>query len=171
MWACCMPSLRELWRLRDSWSGHWCLGGDFNEVMEPTDRNCGGSLSRNMLTFSNFIDSLSLQIIPFFPLRWRMLYFLFLTLNHLQSRGWNLTNRCILYRVEEESVSHLLIHCPVATRCGIFSFLTYESHGLFHCTSMTLFRASGWVSLWICLRIFGMLYQGLVGDCGRRGTA
>lgn len=37
-----------------------------------------------------------------------------LTLNHLQSRGWNFANRCILCKQEEESVSHIFIHCSMA---------------------------------------------------------
>lgn len=37
-----------------------------------------------------------------------------LTLNHLQSRGWHLTNRCSLCLEEEELVDHLFIHCPLA---------------------------------------------------------
>lgn len=37
-----------------------------------------------------------------------------LTLNHLQRRGWNLANRCILCMNEEESVNHLFIHCSMA---------------------------------------------------------
>ena len=32
------------------------------------------------------------------------------TLDHLQRRGWSLTNRCFLCHLEEESIDHILIH-------------------------------------------------------------
>lgn len=37
-----------------------------------------------------------------------------LTLNHLQSRGWNLAKMYIPCIEEEKSVSHLFIHCSMA---------------------------------------------------------
>lgn len=54
--------LEELWGIRDDWSGPWCLVGDFNEILNPTNRNGGSRIfMRNMLTFSNFVDSLALR--------------------------------------------------------------------------------------------------------------
>lgn len=46
-----------------------------------------------------------------------------LTLNHLQSRGWNLANRCILC-MEEELVNHLFIYCSM-TKGGWDFFLSH----------------------------------------------
>lgn len=39
-------------------------GGDFNEVMEPSDTNGGGSYSRNMIAFANFMDNVALWELP-----------------------------------------------------------------------------------------------------------
>lgn len=47
-----------------------------------------------------------------------------LTLNHLQSRCWNLTNRCILCIEESELVNHIFIHCSMAKRAWNF-FLSH----------------------------------------------
>ena len=33
-----------------------------------------------------------------------------LTLDHLQRRGWSLTNKCFLCHLEEESIDHILTH-------------------------------------------------------------
>lgn len=43
-----------------------------------------------------------------------------LTLNYLQNGGWNFANRCILCMEEEESASHLFIHCSAAKRVWDF---------------------------------------------------
>lgn len=37
-----------------------------------------------------------------------------LTQDNLKRRGFQLPNRCILCKVEEESIDHLFIHCPFA---------------------------------------------------------
>lgn len=38
-----------------------------------------------------------------------------LTLDNLQSRSWNLANKCILCLKEEESVDQLFVHCDIET--------------------------------------------------------
>lgn len=40
------------------------LGGNFNEVMEPNDRNGGGALSRNLVAFVDFMDEHTLRELP-----------------------------------------------------------------------------------------------------------
>ena len=37
-----------------------------------------------------------------------------LTQNQLKRRGWILANRCFLCCDEEETINHILIHCPKA---------------------------------------------------------
>lgn len=46
------------------------------------------------------------------------------TLNHLQSRGWYLANRCILHMEKAESVSHFFIHYSMTKRIWDF-FLSH----------------------------------------------
>lgn len=45
---------------------------------------------------------------------WNAYLYKILTLNHLQSKGWNLANRCVLCMKDAESVNHLFVHCLVA---------------------------------------------------------
>lgn len=52
-----------------------------------------------------------------------------LTLNHLQSRCWNLANRYILCMEESESVDHIFIHCSMAKRVKLFPFSSLYSLG------------------------------------------
>lgn len=76
---------------------------------------------------------------PFFPYRsiWnpripsKVSFFLWntyldniLTLNHLQSRGWNLANRCVMCMREEESINLLFIHCLIVFMVWTF-FLSH----------------------------------------------
>ncbi|RVW19481.1 hypothetical protein CK203_114085 [Vitis vinifera] len=42
-----------------------------------------------------------------------------LTQDHLKRRGWSLANRCFLCCDDEETINHILIHCPKARCCGI----------------------------------------------------
>lgn len=34
--------LEELSSIQERWERGWCIGGDINEVLEPSDRNGGG---------------------------------------------------------------------------------------------------------------------------------
>ena len=45
---------------------------------------------------------------------WEATWGKILTLDRLQKRGWQLTNRCFLCACEAENVDHLLIHCTAA---------------------------------------------------------
>lgn len=47
-----------------------------------------------------------------------------LTFTHLQSRGWNLANRCIMCLKVEESIDHLFFHCQVVSEIWVF-FLSH----------------------------------------------
>lgn len=55
---------------------------------------------------------------------WNVYFDKILTLDHLQSRGWNLANRCIICLKEEESVDHLFVHCDMVMLVWSF-FLSY----------------------------------------------
>lgn len=45
-----------------------------------------------------------------------------LTLNHLKSRCWNLTNRCVLCLRDKESIDRLQIQCPWVKKIWVSSF-------------------------------------------------
>ena len=46
---------------------------------------------------------------------WEATWGRILTIDRLQKRGWQIPNRCYLCGSDEENVSHLLIHCTVAS--------------------------------------------------------
>ena len=48
--------LEELGRVRDGWSGPWCLGGDFNEILYAYERNTGVCSSNVMSELRDFIN-------------------------------------------------------------------------------------------------------------------
>ena len=56
--------LEELGRVRDSWPGPWCVGGDFNEILYPYERSSGVCPSNAMAEFRNFINQRALMDLP-----------------------------------------------------------------------------------------------------------
>ena len=46
------------------WEDPWCLGGDFNIIRFPGERNREGRITRGMITFSQVIDDLEVKDIP-----------------------------------------------------------------------------------------------------------
>ena len=66
------PSKRELkeelWEdlgaIRGVWGDPWCLGGDFNVLRFPRERNREGRWMRAMRSFSHVIDDLELKDLP-----------------------------------------------------------------------------------------------------------
>jgi len=56
--------LEELGRVRDSWPGPWCVGGDFNEILYPFERSSGVCPSNAMAEFRNFINQRALMDLP-----------------------------------------------------------------------------------------------------------
>lgn len=66
---------------------------------------------------------------------WNVFLNKFLTIDHLQSRGWNLTNRCVMC-LREESVDHLFIHCAVGHKVWclfLFHFNVLWSFPFYFC--------------------------------------
>ena len=63
----------ELGALRGLWEGPWCIGGDFNMVLSPDDRNSGGRISHHMRRFNEVINELGLRDLPLQggPFTWR----------------------------------------------------------------------------------------------------
>ena len=55
---------KELWdyliTFKDSVSTPWCLAGDFNETLSPSDRKGGSKVSASMSRFKQCIDSCEL---------------------------------------------------------------------------------------------------------------
>ena len=54
---------------------------------------------------------------PFFA--WEATWGKILTLDKLQRKGWHLLNRCYLCGRDEESVHHILLHCPVVNHLWV----------------------------------------------------
>ena len=58
----------ELWNylvtFRDSVNKPWCLAGDFNETLFPSDRKGGSQMTSSMTTFKNYIDGCNLMELP-----------------------------------------------------------------------------------------------------------
>jgi len=54
----------ELRWIRDGWSGPWCLGGDFNEILHSQEMSTGVCPSNAMVEFQDFINYLALLDLP-----------------------------------------------------------------------------------------------------------
>ena len=53
------------------------------------------------------------------------------TLDKLQKRGWQLPNRCYLCGCAEESVYHILLHCPEVSPLWEIVFVLIGVHWIF----------------------------------------
>ena len=54
----------ELGLVKGLWEGPWCIGGDFNMVLSPNERNRGGRFSHSMRRFSKVMNELRLRDLP-----------------------------------------------------------------------------------------------------------
>lgn len=70
-----------------------------------------------------------------------------LTLNHLQSRDWNLANRCVLCLQEEESVDHLFVHYSMVNM--VWSFFLSHLHVFWSFSFLLLVLWADLVDLWL----------------------
>ena len=63
----------ELGSLKGLWEGPWCIGGDFNMVISPNERNTVGRLSLSVRRFAEVLNELRLRDIPIQrgPFTWR----------------------------------------------------------------------------------------------------
>ena len=63
----------ELGSVKGSWEGPWCIGGDFNMVLSPNERNKGGRFSHSMRRFLEVMNELGLRDLPLQggPFTWR----------------------------------------------------------------------------------------------------
>ena len=48
----------ELGSLKGLWEGPWCIGGDFNMVLSPNERNMAGRMSHPMRRFAEVLNEL-----------------------------------------------------------------------------------------------------------------
>ena len=63
----------EMGALKGLWEGPWCIGGDFNVVLSPNERNLGGGLTHPMRRFTEVVNELGLRDLPLQggPFTWR----------------------------------------------------------------------------------------------------
>ena len=54
----------ELGSIRGWWEGPWCLSGDFNEILSPSERVRGGNITPSMRRFSEIVNELGLRDLP-----------------------------------------------------------------------------------------------------------
>ena len=54
----------ELGSIRGWWEGPWCLGGDFNEILSPSERARGGLYTPPMKRFAEIVNELGLRDLP-----------------------------------------------------------------------------------------------------------
>ena len=63
----------ELGSLKGLWEGPWCIGGDFNTVLSPNERNMAGRMSHPKRHFAEVLNELRIRDIPLQggPFTWR----------------------------------------------------------------------------------------------------
>ena len=54
----------ELGSIRGWWEGPWCLGGDFNEILSPSERVRGGNITPPMRRFAEIVNEMGLRDLP-----------------------------------------------------------------------------------------------------------
>ena len=54
----------ELGSVRGLWSGPWCIGGDFNASISPSESNKGGRITQAMRLFVIVLDDLGVRDLP-----------------------------------------------------------------------------------------------------------
>ena len=54
----------ELGSIRGWWEGPWCLGGDFNEILSPSERARVGNFTPPMRCFAEIVNELGLRDLP-----------------------------------------------------------------------------------------------------------
>ena len=54
----------ELGSVRGLWSGPWCIGGDFNATISPTESNKGGRVTQATRCFAVVLDYLGVRDMP-----------------------------------------------------------------------------------------------------------
>lgn len=59
---------KEMWKeleaIRGRWDGAWCIGGDWNIVGFPSEKSGTGSITEDMKSFSDWINSQVLVDLP-----------------------------------------------------------------------------------------------------------
>lgn len=93
----------------DKWV--WTLSKKGKFTTKSLYNEIGGFSSRSFPLSGIWIPGIPSKVAFFM---WTVFLDKVLTLDHLQSRGWNLPNRCIMCLKEEESVDHLFLHCDMA---------------------------------------------------------
>ena len=90
---------------RDGWSGPWCIGEDFNEILYPQERSSGLCPMNTMLEFHDFINHVALVDLRFRGVIIRGLG----VVGKLFARGW--TASWFLWTGRNNSQTHFRQDC------------------------------------------------------------
>ena len=98
-------------------TSHWCLNGNGKFDTQSYYNNIRGASASNFPWKGVWKVKIHKRV-AFFV--WTTVHGQILTLDNLRLRGRILVNRCCMCHCNEETVDHLLLHCPVAHSLWVY---------------------------------------------------
>ena len=106
---------QELGAVKGLWGGPWCIGGDFNVVLSPNDRNSDCRLSYSMRCFMEVLNELGLRDLPLQggPFTWR---------GGLNNQRMSRLDRFLVsadWEIQFSNVTQSILSRPVSDHCPV----------------------------------------------------
>ena len=106
---------QELGAVKGLWGGPWCIGGDFNVVLSPNDRNSDCRLSYSMRRFMEVLNELGLRDLPLQggPFTWR---------GGLNNQRMSRLDRFLVtadWEIQFSNVTQSILPRPVSDHCPV----------------------------------------------------